>query len=76
MQRRPSGPVNERKETRVGVMQRRLIDRYAGGAVGVLLYAMGARPNFVKMAPVIAELRKRCLTVATYSFTPASTTTG
>jgi UDP-N-acetylglucosamine 2-epimerase (non-hydrolysing) len=25
----------------------------------VILYAMGARPNFVKMAPVIAELRRR-----------------
>ena len=24
-----------------------------------ILYAMGARPNFVKMAPVIAALRKR-----------------
>jgi UDP-N-acetylglucosamine 2-epimerase (non-hydrolysing) len=24
-----------------------------------LLYAMGARPNFVKMAPVIAALRRR-----------------
>src|SRR5947209_16530641 len=31
----------------------------SSAAVVGLLYAMGARPNFVKMAPVIAELRER-----------------
>jgi UDP-N-acetylglucosamine 2-epimerase (non-hydrolysing) len=36
-----------------------LVPRYSFEVVRALLYAMGARPNFVKMAPVIARLRER-----------------
>ncbi len=41
-----------------------------------LLHVVGTRPNFVKMAPVIAALRRPTRTAATCSSTPASTTTG
>ena len=46
----------ERRRAEIGVCDGR---RYPQLPVGVLLYAMGARPNFVKMAPVIAALRKQ-----------------
>ena len=45
------------------------------GGLGSDLYVVGTRPNFVKMAPVIAALRRASRMAATRSSTPVSTTT-